>query len=216
MKNNMEYCLMLSSIPIDFDELDSKYQSTKNAIESSDLWKKGKEALPDFEKKSSKYQWYVSLTKSLASGYKGYISFQNRHSAGNSAMHDDRLVLEFNPKKIDFKYIRENFFILVLTSFSSYRASIYDETLASKDFTTVGVIDTRNKIDRIHLIDFIHNDFCEIYFKKNAKKVTDLLRQNGFKVNSLKNGIIIVLADHIPTADDLEERSDFALKLLQK
>lgn len=210
----MEYSLILSSIPIDFEELDSKYESTKNAFESSDLWKKGKEALPDFEKKSSKYQWYVSLTKSLASGFKGYISFQNRYSAGTSAIHDDRLVLEFNPQKIDFKYVKESFFIPVLTSFSSYRASIYDETLASKDFATVGVIDTRNKIDRIHLIDFIHNDFCEIYFKKNAKKVTDLLRLNGFKVKSLKNGIIIILTDNIPSTDELEVLSNSALNLL--
>ncbi len=212
----MKYQLELSSIPQSFEELDSKYQSIKKIIESSELWKEGKELLPKLKTQPSKPKWHVNLTRSLISGYKGYISFNNRYSIVNSeGMYDDRLILEFNPIKIDFDYLRGYFFNSVSTEFSSYRASIVNISLVLKDIDKKGVIDTRKKFDRFHFIDFIRNDFCEIYFKISAKKITDLLLRNNFDVREVKDGIIIILAEDILSDDELERRSDDAIKIIQ-
>ncbi len=212
----MDYCLKLHSLPKDFEELNQKFRSIKNVIEASNLWKKGKEPLPDLEQKSSKPKWHISLNRCLVSGCKGYLNFQNRHSFGDEAMHDDRMILEFSSKKIDFEYLRDHFFVNALTSFSCYRSYFDDEELSLKDFDRFGVPDIRRFVDRINLIDFISDAFCQIYFRKNSKDVAALLKKNGFEVKHIKDGIIIMLANTPIPTDELENRSDFALAVLSR
>jgi hypothetical protein len=130
----MKHIFELSSRPDLNETPESKHNSLINFIGTlSDPWKLNNNniSFPGF---GDHFVAIVNLDKFLGKGIKCSVFYRYRNMLEDNASDDDRIYIEFNSNKIDYKYLVDIVFPGMVDVFNAYRGGIYHEELMFVDF----------------------------------------------------------------------------------
>jgi len=145
------------------------------------------------------------MNKHFGRGIKCSIFYQYRNLLQDHSLQDDRMYLEFDPKKVDYADLADNILPAYVDIFESYRAVIYDEELLFADFEKSRNVNLRETILRFYPICFYDEELCLRSLHNPVSEIFDRLIQNNIKVSILGNGIFINYSSKFFTVQEADE-----------
>ncbi|MGX5174224.1 hypothetical protein ACUR5C_09415 [Aliikangiella sp. IMCC44653] len=144
----------------------------------------------------------VDLNKVLGKGLKGEIVYQLRSKEylRDTAQYDDNLAIEFNPEKVDFSDLVQRVFPMLVDAFESYRATIYDKTLARSDWMDIVKqvretgrdVNGRDGVYRINAVNYFDKELCQRSFTLSPEQIVERLDSKVEAVSLLNDGVLLI------------------------
>jgi len=157
----------------------------------------------------------VVLNKFIGNSIKMSIFYRYRNNLTDDTLSDDRIYIEFNPKKVDYNYLLTNIFPLFIEHFDAYFADIFDFPLIYKDYEEKRFGNRRHVINRVYPVSFYDEKLCNSFFKRKPKEIVRLLEGHVHSAKVFNNGVLII-EDTRPLSMDESENFEKKIKLLLK
>lgn len=165
----------------------------------------------------------VDLNGVMGKGLKGEIVYQLRRESylRDAAQYDDNFAIEFNPKKIDYSDLVLNVFPKLATAFESYRATIYEKSMARLDWREIMQqarssgkdVNGRDGVYRINVINYFDRELCQRAFGLSPENIVDRLNGNVESVSLLNDGVLLVYSSQLLDKSE-HEKVDHEIKSL--
>lgn len=157
----------------------------------------------------------VSLNGALGKGLKGEIVYQLRNESylRDEAQYDDSFAIEFNAKKVNYSDLVLKIFPKFVTAFESYRATIYEKSMARLDWANI-VRESRNSgrdvngrdgVYRINAVNYFDRELCRRAFSLLPEQVVDCLKGKVESVSLLGDGVLLIYSSELMENRDLEK-----------
>jgi hypothetical protein len=137
------------------------------------------------------------------SGVGGYVMYKFRQIFQDKAFYDDKIMLSFNPYKIDYRALVDIAFPRYIDAFNGYYAQIVDQEFLSEDWDKLRPgFDARHDLYRIPPVCYLREDFCNRALNLKPSDIVDRLKGRVSVARELLGGVIIILTyDILPTAE---------------
>jgi hypothetical protein len=155
--------------------------------------------LPEFGKDISSI---FRLNKYLQNGIKGDVIYSYRRSP--LPKNDDRIYIDFNPQKINYKELIETVFKRYINFFTPYEASIFNLE------TVYYFFENRDKYDlskyfRFSPVFFWNSEYCIDKLNISLKELNNKLNQDVEFVELYKDGIFVIASSKLLTLNESNE-----------
>lgn len=147
------------------------------------------------------------LNRLLGDGIKGDVMYSFRRHL--SPEDDDRVYLEFNPKKVNCQILCKQIFEKYVSIFSPYMASVFNEDVTHYDYENRGKYDLK-KFFRFNPIFFIDEQYCLEKIGMSLAAFKMKIANEVEHVELSNNGIIVVVNSRIL---NLDESNDLNVRL---
>jgi len=136
-------------------------------------------------------------------GIGGDITYQFRHKFRDEAFHDDKIMLSFDPKRIDYGDLIDTAFPRYVAAFDGYFAEISDQGFSADDWDGLPEdFDARHDLYRLPPVCFMRADFCERALNLTAQEIAARLDGQVALVREMLDGVLVVLTYEIlPTGE---------------
>jgi hypothetical protein len=142
------------------------------------------------------------INKVLGSGIKGDIIYGYREKM--ASQNEDKIYIEFTPKKIDFTFFISNVFKKYIEFFKPYEASVYNQDVIFYDYGN------RDKVDlstffRFHQIFFWDEEYCMRNLKISLFDLKAKISEFVEYSELFLNGIIVIVSSKPLTLSESNE-----------
>lgn len=135
-------------------------------------------------------------------GIGGNILYQFRRKFEDKATYDDKIMLSFNPRAIDFRDLIDVALPRYIEAFDGYFAEVTNQDFLYIDFDAMRGIDRRHDFYRVQPISFMRVDFCDRVLKLTPRQIVERLSGKVAVARELLDGVMIVLTyDILPTEE---------------
>lgn len=143
-----------------------------------------------------------SLNKILKNGIRGDVIYGYRKKM--IIQSEDKIFIEFNPKKIDYVCLIKDVLKNYIDFFSPYEASIYNQDVIYYDF------ENRNNTDlstffRFHPVFFWDDECCFRNLKISLGEFKARISRTVESAEFFKNGIIVIVDSKLSTLAESNE-----------
>lgn len=137
------------------------------------------------------------------SGIGGYIKYVFRRKFEDEAFYDDKIMLSFNPNRIDYRNLIDNAFPRYISAFDGYFAQIIDQEFCGADWgSSPSNFDARHHLYRLPQVCYMRGDFCDRALRLNPQQVIRRIENDVAVAKEILGGVLIVLTyDILPTAE---------------
>jgi hypothetical protein len=150
------------------------------------------------------------LNKYLGNGIKGDVIYS--YTRNSSPENDDRLNIDFSPKKINYKELIETVFKRYVNFFTPYEASIFNLETVYYFFENRDKYDLSNYF-KFPPVFFWNSEYCNNKLKMSLTELKNKLDQDVENVELYKDGIFVIATSKLLTLNESNEL-DFRLKAL--
>ena len=143
----MEYELMLRSRPDAGESVQAKHETFRAALmQLEGAWSGRAADWPAVPDPGSREMVEVRLSGRLGRGIRGYVSYRNRIYIPDHGMYDDYFVLEFDPERLNYRSLVQNYFVRYVGAFRAYRWHVADQEFIYHDFDQSRQLTMRHRI----------------------------------------------------------------------
>ena len=135
-------------------------------------------------------------------GIGGQIRYMFRHKFRDEAFHDDKIMLSFNPHKIDYRGLIDVAMPRYVQAFDGYYAEMTDQTFLYLDFDNPGNLDPRHNLFRVPPVSYMRSDFCTRALGLTPSLIVERMQAHVAVAREMLDGVILVLTyDALPTEE---------------
>ena len=189
----MEYELMLRSRPVAGESVQAKHEAFRAALTGLEgAWSGGAADWPAVPDPATREMVEVRLSGRFGRGIRGYVSYQNRKYIPDDSMYDDYFVLEFDPARIDYKRLVEDYFARYVGAFHPYLGYVADQDFLDHDFDSTRDLNDRHSIYRIYPVSFFDEQLCREALGLAPEQVVERLAGVAEEVRVVHGGVLIL------------------------
>lgn len=143
----------------------------------------------------------------------GMISYSLREPAYlmDRAAVDDSIIIDFNPKDVDYKQLVHVTFPKMVSAFECYRADIYGEIMTMDEFNqmvelhyeTGKDVGGRDSVYQFAPVSFFDRELCRRAFDLTPAQIVERLKDKVESVYEHEDGVIIIYSSEILTKEQL-------------
>lgn len=138
-------------------------------------------------------------------GLGGYISYKYRHKFSDEAFHDDKIMLSFNPAKIDYRGLIDVAMPRYVEAFDGYYAEIFDRKFIQLDWGNFPKgFDSRHHLYRLPPVCFMRRDFCARALNLTPAQIVERLTGKVAVAREMLDGVVIVLTYEILPINEMD------------
>lgn len=166
----------------------------------------------------------VELGKLSGRGRNSYLSYSRRDKKylRDKAQYDDFIVVAFRNKDVDAHYLVDAVFPLCITDLGCYRATVYNEELAMRDWddvveacnSTGRDADGRDGVFRINAINYYDRELCRRAFRRTPEDIAGRLEGEIEHVSVLNDGVLLIYKSELLGAEECEKIDSEVRRLL--
>ena len=156
----------------------------------------------------------------------GMISYSRRNpiNLSDRSADDDKIIIEFKPKDVDYHNLICNVFPKMISAFECYRAVIYGETMTLDEFNqmvelhyeTGKDVNGRDGVYQFAPVSFFDRELCRRAFDLTPAQIVERLEGNVESVYEHYDGLIIIYSSAILTKEQMRGVNDKLQPLLAK
>lgn len=199
----MKYIFELNSRTSKNESAEAKYEMLIESLKEVDFpWgiTSANAPFPGFGKESVAT---IVLDSYMAKGIKCTVFLRYRNLLEGNSLSDDRIYIEFNPKKQDYQQLANEIFPKYVKIFNAYRGVIYDKELMFVDFDRSRNKNLRNTIIRFYHICYYDRELCIRALKMTPEKIVGNLK-NLESVQIYNDGLFINNNSHFFTTAEAD------------
>lgn len=158
----------------------------------------------------------IGLTKFFGDGVKrAMITYWYRRNLRDDGYSDDRLIIDFDPAKVDLHHLIYTVIPRYIEAFDAYRVDCYDEqfvALAYEEREEEGritftpkskeYVNPRFKVEQVEVVSFYDELLCRRAFNLAPAEVLDRLQGKIEHARLLHNGVYLVGSSQVLPLDD--------------
>jgi len=154
-----------------------------------------------------------SLTKFFGDGVKrAMLTYKYRRLLSDDGYSDDRLLIDFDPSKVDVQYLIYSVIPRYIEAFDAYRVDYYAEkfvTLAYKEraeptSARAAHVNPRFTVEHIWPVSFFDEVLCRRAFSLSPDEVMVRLKDKVEHVQLVHNGVFVVGTSRIQSLDEAQ------------
>jgi hypothetical protein len=135
-------------------------------------------------------------------GIGGYFMYNFRRVFTDSSTFDDKIMLSFNPAKINYRGLIDDALLPYIDAFEGYYAEILDQKFISPDLKASRHLDSRHHLHRLQPVSYLRRDFCDRALKLTPAQIVSRLEGQVARIEEALDGVFIVLTyEPLPTEE---------------
>ena len=171
---------------------------------------------PDFGRSSSAA---IGLTKFFGDGVKrAMLTYRYRRMLSDDGYSDDRLIIDFDPAKMNVHHLIYTVIPRYIEAFDAYRVDYYDEQFVDLAYerreeegrvtlTAKSKVETnpRFKVDEVWPVSFYDELLCRRAFNLTPAEVMERLQRKVERAQLLHGGVYLIGSSRVLPLDDAQK-----------
>jgi hypothetical protein len=145
----------------------------------------------------------VSKVLNKVKGVGGWFMYHFRRPFDDSSSYDDKIMLSFNPAKIDYRSLIDDALLSYVAAFDAYYAEIADQEFLHIDFEESRKVNSRYHLYRLQPVSYLRRDYCDRALKLSPAQIVARLNGQVARVEEALGGVFIVLTYDPLSTDEM-------------